>query len=278
MTLSETATQKTFSVIMATYNCGRKVENTIQSVLSQNKELFELIVIDGASTDNTLDDIKKYESDLTLISEKDEGVYGAFNKGIDRAKGKYIYFIGAGDRLRPGVLEQINEILPCVTAPGLIYGDVYLMKQKIYKAQKYCVSDFIFNNICHQTIFYHRDVFDILGKYDSRYKVFADWVFNLRCFTEQRINKQYIPRYIADFEEGGLSSELKNDPAFKKDFPRLVKKYLGRRAHLKCKAFMINPKVYFFCYRLSRALPGYLISLGRPYIQGYRHLKKTIRR
>ncbi len=88
MALSETASQKIFSIIMATYNCGEKVENTLQSIFSQNKELFELIVVDGASTDNTLDYIKKYESSLILISEKDGGVYDAFNKGIDIATGK----------------------------------------------------------------------------------------------------------------------------------------------------------------------------------------------
>ncbi|MEJ7700922.1 MAG: glycosyltransferase [Pyrinomonadaceae bacterium] len=74
MALSETANQKVFSIIMATYNCGQKVENTLQSILSQNKELFELIVVDGASTDNTLEYLKKYESSLTLISEKDDGI------------------------------------------------------------------------------------------------------------------------------------------------------------------------------------------------------------
>ncbi len=74
MTLPETVGQKLFSIIMATYNCGEKIENTLQSIFSQNKELFELIVIDGASTDNTLESLKKYESSLTLSSEKDDGI------------------------------------------------------------------------------------------------------------------------------------------------------------------------------------------------------------
>jgi glycosyltransferase involved in cell wall biosynthesis len=276
MALPETANQKMFSIIMATYNCGRKVENTLRSILSQNEELFELIVFDGASTDDTLDCIKKYESGLTLISEKDDGVYDAFNKGIEIATGKYIYFIGAGDCLRPGVLEQVKEFLPQET-PTFVYGNHYLMKKKIYAGKKYRNSDFIFGNICHQAIFYHRAVFDIIGKYDSQYKVFADWFFNLKCFTNQEISKHYIPCLIADFEEGGLSSELNNDPPFKKDFPRLVKQQLGIPSYLKCKAFMINPAVYSFTYSTGYALLGHLIFFARPYVHGYRYLKKAIR-
>jgi glycosyltransferase involved in cell wall biosynthesis len=276
MASSETVNQKVFSIILATYNCGQKVGNTLQSILSQNEELFELIVVDGASTDDTLDYIRKYESDLTLISEKDDGVYDAFNKGIDIARGKYIYFIGAGDCLRPGILEQVKEFLP-QEIPTFVYGDFYLMKQKVRAAKKYRSSDFIFNNICHQAVFYHRTIFDIVGKYDLRYKVFADWIFNLKCFTHQEISKQYIPCLIADFEEGGLSSELNNDLVFKKDFPLLVKKQLGISAYLKCKAFMINPGLYSFSYNAGRAFLEYLISFARPYVQGYRHLKKAIR-
>jgi glycosyltransferase involved in cell wall biosynthesis len=276
MALFETANQKMFSIIMATYNCGQKVESTLQSILSQDKELFELIVFDGASTDKTLDYIKKYESDLILISEKDGGVYDAFNKGIDIATGKYIYFIGAGDCLRPGVLDQVKEFLPQET-PTLVYGNHYLMKQKIYKGKKYRNSDFMFGNICHQAIFYHRAIFDIIGKYDLHYKVFADWIFNLKCFIHQGISKQYIPCLIADFEEGGLSSELNNDPAFKKDFPRFVKKHLGISAYLNCKVFMINPYVCSFCYGASYALLGHLILFARPYVHSYRYLKKAIK-
>ncbi len=180
------------------------------------------------------------------------------------------------DCLRPGVLEQVKEFLPTET-PTLVYGNHYLMKQKIYNGKKYRNSDFMFGNICHQAIFYHRAIFDIIGKYDLQYKVFADWIFNLKCFIHQGISKQYIPCLIADFEEGGLSSVLNNDLAFKKDFPRFVKKQLGIPSYLKCKAFMINPTVYSFSYGASNALRRHLISFARPYVHGYRYLRKVIR-
>jgi len=273
MAASKTADQKLFSVILATYDCGRKVEDTLKSILSQNRELFELIVIDGASTDDTLDSIKKYDNGLTLVSEKDVSVYEAFNKAIDLAKGRYIYFIGAGDCLRPGVLEQVKELLP-QEVPAFVYGNIFLKKQNIYQAQNYRTSDFIFNNICHQAVFYHRDIFDIIGKFNLRYKVFADWVLNLQCFTEPKIKKQYIPCLIADFEEGGLSSQRNNDAAFKKDFPSLIKKHLGFASYLKSKAYMINPNLYCFGYNGGYALKKHLFSYIAPYFRRFRSLKK----
>ena len=127
--------QKTFSIIMATSNCGRKVENTLRSIFSQNKDLFELIVLDNASTDDTLSHIKKYENDLTLLSEKDGGVYYAFNKGVRLARGRYVYFIGAGDVLRPDILKRVAEILPAGEKPALVYGDSDFVKQKVFNGR-----------------------------------------------------------------------------------------------------------------------------------------------
>lgn len=271
----ETGDQKLFSIILATYDCGRKVEDTLKSIFSQNRELFELIVVDGASTDDTLEWIEKYDSGLILVSEKDVGVYEAFNKGIDLAKGKYIYFIGAGDCLRPDVLEQVKELLP-QEIPAFVYGNIFLKKQNIYQARKYRISDFIFNNICHQAVFYHRDIFDVVGKFDLRYKVFADWVLNLQCFTQQKINKEYIPCLIADFEEGGLSSELNNDAAFKKDFPRLIKKHLGFASYLKSKAYMINPNLYCLGHNAGHALMKHFFFFASPYFRRLKSFKKTV--
>ncbi len=279
MASPETVSQKIFSIIMATYNCGEKIENTLQSIFSQNKELFELIVVDGASTDNTLEYLKKYKSSLTLISEKDEGIFDAFNKGIDIASGKYIYFIGAGDCLRPGVLEQVREFLPTET-PTLVYGNCYFVKRKGFDGRKFSSSDFTWTNICHQGEFYHRSIFDIIGKYDLRYKIFADWMLNLKCFLHRGINERYIPLYIADYQEDGLSCDLNNDPAFKKDFPRFVKKELGIKAFIICQAKMTNPDALYFThglvYGLFYEMLGHLIPVARPFVRRYRTLKKTI--
>lgn len=263
---------------MPTYNCADKVEKTLRSIRSQNKELFELIVVDGASSDNTVERVKEYGGNLILVSERDNGIYDAFNKGIDLATGRYLYFIGAGDCLQPGILDKVKDLLPSET-PTLIYGKCFFVKQKYFDGRKFNTSDFSWTNICHQAGFYHRSVFDIVGKYDERYRVFSDWMLNLKCFLNERIDDVFIPLHIADFEEGGTSSDINNDPAFKKAFPVFVRRHLGIKAFINCKFKMMRPNSIYFTqgigYPLVYETLQPLISFVRPY---YKYLRRVVRK
>src|SRR5260221_9607043 len=98
--------RKRVSVITPTLNPGPKLEATINSVLAQKAELFEYIIVDGGSTDETLSLVRKYGKRLTWVSKKDRGVYDAMNKGIKMARGDYLYFLGAGDHLRENILAK----------------------------------------------------------------------------------------------------------------------------------------------------------------------------
>lgn len=216
---------KLFSIITPTYNCTAKIEKTIQSVLSQNMTLFEYIIIDGLSTDGTMEKVKKYSSYIKLIFEKDNGVYDAMNKGINIASGKYLYFLGAGDQLKDGVLEKINLIVPRSNL-NFIYGNVYRLDQNVIYDGLFNKSKLNKRNICHQAIFYERNIFSIIGKFDLKYKIKADYAFNLKCFGCEEIKKNYINEVIADYEGFGLSSKYV-DENFTEDRPRLIKDNLG---------------------------------------------------
>ncbi len=273
MNNSENISPKLISIIIATFNCGQKIEKTLDSIFSQNNELFEVIIFDNASTDDTLSQIEKFRDRLTLISEKDEGVYDAFNKGLETARGRYMYFIGAGDCLRPNILEEIKDFLPA-DRPRLFYGQCFFMKMQLPNGRKFNARTFICNNICHQGMFYHREIFKILGSYNPRYKIFGDWFFNLRCFLEERIEKTFVPIIIADYEEGGLSAEISRDPNFQKDFPPFVREHFGFFSYLICRTFLKHQHGFTFVYLSGFNALGYAIAAAKPFVRTFRKLKQ----
>jgi glycosyltransferase involved in cell wall biosynthesis len=157
--------QKLFSVVIATYECGRKLASTLESVLSQPKELYEIIVVDGGSGGETLGVIEEYAGHLRFVSEPDRGIYDALNKGVSMSSGKYLLFLGAGDLLKAGVLERVAEILP-EDGPTFAYGDTYLVRHGVCQSGTFVKEDFIVRNICQQAIFYDRKIFALLGGFD----------------------------------------------------------------------------------------------------------------
>ena len=118
-----------FSIITVTYNAEDSIEGTVESVISQSFKSFEYIVIDGASTDNTNELLKNYKKQIDLIvSEKDEGLYDAMNKGILLAKGEFLLFLNAGDRLfNNTVLNKVDSAITLKTR--LVSGDFMNVKE-----------------------------------------------------------------------------------------------------------------------------------------------------
>ena len=217
---------KPFSIITAAYEAGSKLEATIETVLREDPELYEYIVVDGKSTDSTLDILRGYGERIRWISEPDSGVYDAMNKGIALSSGRYLYFLGAGDVLFPGVLPAIARELPDHDN-AVVYGNFSVPDDPTTyygEVGKYWLC-FVYD-ICHQSAFYGREVFEMLGNYNLKYPVRADYLLNIRSFCDERIEKRYVDRIIACYERGGMS-ELLIDDAFVKDFPDIIRENLN---------------------------------------------------
>ena len=223
--------QPVFSVITVTYNCAEPLRRTITSLCQQDATLFEHIIVDGASKDDTVNVIENHAISarypVRFVSEKDAGIYDAMNKGIALSKGKFLLFINAGDLLMPRILEEILSSLPS-NSLSMLYGNALMEGKHIYGAS-FDKSKIAKLNICHQAIFYGRDVFNELGKYDLQYRTLADHAFNIKCFADERIQKTYVDRIISEYEAGGFSAH-NIDEAFARNRKSLIKQHLGLHA------------------------------------------------
>ena len=201
------------SVITVCRNAENTVEETILSVVNQAYDSIEYIIIDGASTDNTVNIVEKYRDKISyFISEPDSGIYNAMNKGIKVATGDILYFLNANDSLYDNyVLENIVKIYEKNKNIDIVFGDVLFVDKEKNKSwiRKYNYRDklfFIRDNLCHQVIFYRKKVFYNCGFYDENYKIIADYDFNVRAFIVNGHKSKYIKIPIAKFERGGLST------------------------------------------------------------------------
>lgn len=215
------------SIIIATYNAEAYLNRCLNSILAQSYKNTEVIIVDGGSSDNTLNIIRQYSSFITKwISEPDKGIYDALNKGIGLARGKWIYFLGADDILLEGFSSMAKELKDIHT---LYYG--YCMQGGQNMGTSYTKYQLAKRNVCHHAVFYPSKVF-LKYTYQTEYKVFADYLLNIQCWGDADIKKKYLPVLIASFESGGFSMKHE-DRLFKQHKPDYIKKHLGRLVWLR---------------------------------------------
>jgi len=213
------------SVITAVYNGGATLERAITSVVSQVCARMEFIIVDGGYTDCSIDLLRKYENSIDYwISEDDKGIYDALNKGIALATGEWLYFLGADDALAD--VNVLNAIFSQQYDSKFLYGDVvYGNTGRIYGGG-FTKRMLTKENICQQGIFYHVDLFKILGNFDLKYPLLADWVFNMRAFALSGTKPTHLNVIVAEYSLAGASNRI-IDVAFAKDRFALINKYLG---------------------------------------------------
>jgi len=221
------------SIITVCFNAKDTIEDTFLSVFNQSYEHIELIVIDGVSTDGTIDIINKYKDKIShFVSEPDEGIYDAMNKGIELATGDFIIFMNANDTFYDQkVLEKVANALLENPEVKFLFGDVdcvsidtnYSEIQTYEKIKN--KFELLFNNICHQSIFYHKSLFEECGLFSLEYKICSDWDFNIKCLVKHKTQALYLKLPIAKFQLGGRSSSQDSLKICQKENRALLKKY-----------------------------------------------------
>ncbi len=206
------------SIIIPTFNSASTIRTTLDSVINQTYKNIEVLVLDNISKDATCNIVNEFIEkcpNIILYSEKDQGVYDAMNKGIKLSKGDYLYFMGSDDVFYNN--ETLNLIFTKENLKyDFIYGNVEFKKSKKIYSGKSNLSKLVEEqiSICHQAIFYSMRVFEIVGNYNLKYFIHADYDFNIRCFKSEELKIKYINIIVAIFNEAGLSGVNSNADGF----------------------------------------------------------------
>lgn len=207
------------SVITATYNSGATLRDTIESVLRQSYPNIDYIIVDGASSDNTMDIVREYEPKfngrMRYISEPDKGLYDAMNKGLAMAAGDIVGILNSDDfYTSDNILEHVAAELTQNPDTDAVYGDIHFVNDcDLGKCTRYYTSKHFrrwqmrFGFIpAHPSFYCRRDIYMKYGFFDATYRIAADFELLLRFIFVHRIRTKYIPLDFVTMRTGGVST------------------------------------------------------------------------
>lgn len=206
------------SVVTVNYNNSRGLEDTIKSVLSQTYKNIEFIIVDGGSTDSSLEVIKRYRDQIDFyVSEKDAGIYDAMNKGIKLATGSWINFMNSGDKFHED--DSISKVFSHNISDNinLVYGSQYKLGEVVPPLPSYFIKLGIIP-ACHQAMFFRPSI-----EYDLRYNIYADFDLVANIYQNKESSIKFVDVAVCEFEGGGVSSLISRE--------KRIDKYLSLFRH-----------------------------------------------
>lgn len=225
------------SIITVCYNAADTIESTILSVVNQDYDKIEYIIIDGGSKDNTADIVSKYRKNIDLfISEKDNGIYDAINKGIQAASGEIIGLLNADDEFfNNSVVSDIAKTF--IHQPELesVIGDIVFVNKfdkiiRKYSSNNWAIHKFEWGFMpAHPSFYCRKSVYGNLGLYDTEFKIAADYELLIRFLKVNKITFQYLPMIFVKMKLGGVSTS---------GFSSLIT--INKEIYLACKRHGIN--------------------------------------
>ena len=206
------------SIITINYNNAEGLRKTMESVLAQTYTEIEYIIVDGASTDGSVDVIRELATRPTIkwVSEKDTGIYNAMNKGIRMATGEYIEILNSGDILfDANVTQRMIEHLDQINAQnenpiGILYGNMIKVNAQGKVVGKsgyteYSLRQFYSSTLNHDCAYILKDLFEEYGLYDEQLKIVSDWKWYLQVIGLGRVKPEYVDIDVTIFDDGGIS-------------------------------------------------------------------------
>jgi glycosyltransferase involved in cell wall biosynthesis len=203
------------SIITVTFNSAKTIEGTIESVLSQKCPNIEYIIIDGGSTDGTVQIIERYQKRISKwISEKDHGMYDAMNKGISIATGDVIGILNSDDvYMNAYVVSDLMALMHAKKAQ-VVFADLILVDSsnqnriiRYYDSGRFHPSKFKFDWMpAHPTVFVKRELYQRVGKFSTTYQIAADYEMLIRMLAIEKASYAYYPKPVVRMRSGGAST------------------------------------------------------------------------
>lgn len=203
------------SIITVSFNSAKTIADTIESVLSQDFPQIEYIIVDGGSSDGTVEIIQQYQDRINhWVSEKDRGMYDAMNKGIALATGDVIGILNSDDvYMNTHVVSELMELMQAKRAQ-VVFADLILVDQdhpqkvlRYYDSSHFHPNKFKYGWMpAHPTVFVKRELYEAVGKFSTTYQIAADYEMLIRILAIQRARYAYLPKPIVRMRSGGAST------------------------------------------------------------------------
>jgi glycosyltransferase involved in cell wall biosynthesis len=257
-----------FSVITINYNEGEGLLRTIQSVVGQTATDFEYIIIDGGSTDQSVDHIRHYASRIAYwVSEPDGGIYPAMNKGVAQAHGDYCIFMNAGDSFHhPRVLEEVSALLDADILVGKVYTDKG--KEMLYQPSEVSMYFLYASTFPHQGTFMRTKLLR-RHPYDESLRIASDWKFFLQTVIFENCSVRFLPVVVAVFDSNGISStqseasRAEREAVLRSMLPERILLTLRRQKESECLTQTLTPQLrrHYTVDRILYRLGSWLLHL-----------------
>lgn len=273
-----------FSVIVVCYNAGEKLYQTVESILDQTCQDYEVIVKDGMSTDDSFMRLEKLVEErertdrIKTYRSKDSGIYDAMNEAVRHASGDYFVFLNCGDLFYDAeVLQKFSDAIDGFQAPlrkdsdrrAVLYGNRFLIPTKSTEYVAPNVTPLVcYRNIpCHQCCFYSASCFRDRG-YRTDFKVRADYEHFLWLYFSEKAEFYYVNECVAKYEGGGYSENPESVRRSGAEHRAITRKYMTKWQLFYCRLYMVvtlqplrrfmasNPKLSGFYNRITRAFYG----------------------
>lgn len=239
-----------FSIIVVSLNAGDKLLETIESIREQSFTDYEVVIKDGGSKDGSVEFLKKQmlgfdtamRNRIRLFEEKDSSIYDGMNQAVEKAEGKYLYFLNCGDYFYDErVLERVAEAISENKTGSLIfYGDIFDALRGNVVASNPKINGFAcYRNVpCHQACIYDRVLFEKRG-YEPKYRVRADYEHFLYSFYKEKAKPVYMPVVLASYEGGGFSETEENRKKSAAEHKEITKRYMSLPARISYRVALL---------------------------------------